>query len=59
MWYAGIDWADEHHDALVINETGGHLASLRVTHTQEGLTQLTTFLLEIANTSGIPIFDPC
>ena len=27
MWYAGIDWADEHHDALVINETGGQVAS--------------------------------
>ena len=21
MWYAGIDWANEHHDALVIDET--------------------------------------
>jgi hypothetical protein len=22
MWYAGIDWADTHHDALVLDEKG-------------------------------------
>ena len=22
MWYAGIDWANDHHDALVIDEQG-------------------------------------
>ncbi len=22
MWYAGIDWADDHHDAVVIDEAG-------------------------------------
>ena len=44
MWYAGIDWADEHHDAVVLDEQGQRVASCRVTHTPEGLAQLVTFL---------------
>lgn len=44
MWYAGIDWADTHHDALVIDETGRPVSSLRVSHTPEGLSQLISFL---------------
>jgi len=44
MWYTGIDWADDHHDTVVIDEAGHQLASLRVTHTREGLDQLTSFL---------------
>jgi hypothetical protein len=34
MWYTGIDWADDHHDAAVIDEAGHQLASLHVTHTR-------------------------
>jgi len=44
MWYAGIDWADAHHDAVVIDEQGQRVASCRVAHTPEGLAQLITFL---------------
>src|SRR5260370_3638227 len=44
MWYAGIDWADDHHDAVVIDEQGQRVASCRVAHTPEGLAQLVTFL---------------
>jgi transposase len=44
MWYAGIDWADQHHDAVVIDEVGQRVAARRVAHTAEGLTDLTTFL---------------
>jgi len=44
MWYTGIDWADDHHDTVVIDEAGHQLASLRVTHPREGLDQLTSFL---------------
>jgi transposase len=51
MWYAGIDWADEHHDVLVIDEAGRQVSSLRVTHTKEGLNQLTTFLENIAGSA--------
>ena len=34
MWYTGIDWADDHHDAVVLDEAGRQLASLHVTHTR-------------------------
>ncbi len=44
MWYAGIDWADTHHDALVLDEKGHQRGSLRVDHTPEGLVKLNTFL---------------
>ena len=47
MWYAGIDWADTHHDVLVIDERGGRVGSLRVDHTPQGLSKLNTFLAQI------------
>ena len=47
MWYAGIDWANDHHDALVIDEKGRQVGSLRVDHTPEGMSRLNTFLEQI------------
>ena len=47
MWYAGIDWADQHHDALVIDEKGQQVGSVRVDHTPQGLARLNTFLQQI------------
>jgi len=47
MWYAGIDWANDHHDALVINDQGSQVGSLRVDHTPEGMSRLNTFLEQI------------
>jgi transposase len=41
MWFTGIDWADTHHDILVIDEGGHQLASFRVAHTALGLAELT------------------
>ncbi len=48
MWFAGVDWADTHHDVLVIDETSRQVGSCRIAHTVEGLTQLTDFLLSIS-----------
>jgi transposase len=48
MWFAGIDWADRHHDVVVIDEAGRKVASLHVEHTAEGLSKLIAFLREIA-----------
>ncbi len=48
MWFAGIDWADRHHDLVVIDETGRKVAQLRVEHTPEGLAKLVSFLRDIA-----------
>jgi transposase len=47
MFFAGIDWSDAKHDALVIDETGQKLGSVRVEHTPEGLAKLHTFLEQI------------
>jgi transposase len=47
MWYAGIDWANDHHDILVIDEKGQKKGSLRVAHNPEGMSKLNTFLEQI------------
>jgi transposase len=47
MWYAGIDWADQHHDVVVIDEAGHQVGALRVSHSKEGLSELTRFLLAL------------
>lgn len=47
MFFAGIDWSDAKHDALVIDEAGQKLASVRVEHTPAGLAHLQTFLEQI------------
>jgi hypothetical protein len=47
MWFCGIDWADEHHDALTIDEKGRQAGSIRVPHTPEGLSQLDAYLERI------------
>lgn len=44
MWYAGIDWADEHHDACIIDAAGQTIKTLRVAHSAAGLELLTTTL---------------
>ncbi len=46
MFYAGIDWADDHHDAVVIDQAGKTQGSLRVVHSVAGLAQLNSFLKE-------------
>ena len=47
MWYAGIDWANEHHDVLVIDEQGHQVGALRVEHSPQGMSRLNTFLEQI------------
>ena len=51
MWYAGIDWADTHHDALVIDEKGRQVGSLRVDHSPQGMSRLNAFLEQIIGTA--------
>jgi transposase len=48
MWYAGIDWADQHHDVVVIDEAGHQVGARRVAHSKEGIGELTRFLLALA-----------
>jgi len=46
MFYAGIDWVDDHRDVVVIDDAGKTLGSLRVVHSVSGLSQLDNFLKE-------------
>src|SRR5258708_13772018 len=48
MWYVGLDWADTHHDVLVLDEAGRRVGSRRFAHCHQGLTELKAFLLGIA-----------
>jgi transposase len=48
MWYVGIDRADQHHDVVVIDEAGHQVGALRVSYSKEGLSELTRFLLGLA-----------
>ncbi|GLV58638.1 IS110 family transposase [Dictyobacter sp. S3.2.2.5] len=47
MWYVGLDWADTHHDVVVLDDTGKRLAGQRFAHSHEGLNDLKHFLLGI------------
>jgi transposase len=59
MWYAGIEWADDHHDAVVIDEQGWRVASCRVSHTPEGLAQLVSFLQGTVASAPTPLELAC
>jgi len=52
MKFCGIDWANDHHDALAIDEQGRQLGSIRVAHTPEGLQRLHAYLQEQAGEAG-------
>ena len=48
MWYVGLDWADTHHDADVLDEAGKRVGARRFAHSHQGLNELKQFLLSIA-----------
>ena len=52
MQFCGIDWANDHHDALSIDDQGRQLGSIRVAHSPEGLSQLDAYLERIAGPEG-------
>lgn len=54
MRYAGIDWADNHHDTVVIDESSNIIGSLTVDHTPEGLAKLIAFLQDF-NSEDAPL----
>jgi transposase len=47
MFYAGIDWAGQKHDGLILDETGRKLGSIQVAHTPEGLAELDAWLAQL------------
>ena len=52
MKFCGIDWANDHHDALSIDEQGHQLGSIRVAHTPEGLSRLDAYLEDLVGELG-------
>lgn len=48
MWYVGLDWADTHHDVVVLDEAGRRVGTRRFAHSHDGLNDLKQFLLSIA-----------
>jgi transposase len=44
MWFAGIDWADAHHDVAIVDELGRQCGALRVAHSAAGVETLVTYL---------------
>ena len=59
MWYVGIDWADDHHDAVVIDDAGTRVAATRVPHTFDGLAELIAFLRGIGDVDAQPAHLAC
>jgi transposase len=48
MIFVGIDWAEEHHDACLLEEQGGALGKRRVPESLEGARQLVEMIAEHA-----------
>src|SRR5438067_3475521 len=48
MWSVGLDWADTHHDVVVLDEAGQRVDSRRFAHSHDGLHELKQCLLSIA-----------
>ena len=59
MWYAGIDWADQHHDTVVIDEAGKRVGTTRVAHSAEGLDTLVAFLKGLGDIADHPDHLAC
>lgn len=53
--FCGIDWASDHHDIAVIDETGSLLARARMDDTAEGLDQLLRMLAEQGDSPEDPV----
>jgi len=49
MWFVGIDWADQKHEVVVIDETGQSVATRSVAHSAEGLADLVEFLSSVCH----------
>src|SRR5260370_21953659 len=52
MKFCGSDWANDHHDALSIDEQGRQLGSMRVAHSAEGLSHLDAYVEHLSGAGG-------
>lgn len=53
--FCGIDWASDHHDVALVDDTGSLLAKARVDNNADGLAQLLHMLAEHSDTADAPI----
>ncbi|NUK23501.1 IS110 family transposase [Streptomyces lunaelactis] len=51
----GIDWAEDHHDVALVDETGKLVAKRRITDDADGFRQLLALLVEAGDTVQAPI----
>ena len=56
MIYAGIDWADDHHDCVVINSEARVLNRFRVRHSSSGLAELAQLLSKLGQPQQVACF---
>jgi transposase len=49
--YVGIDWADDHHDVHVTDDSAKTLTSFRIAHSYEGVGKLKNRLVKFTNNS--------
>jgi transposase len=59
MWYVGVDWADQHHDVVVIDEHGQQIGAKRIAHTVTGLGELAAFLRAVGDVADHPDHLAC
>jgi transposase len=59
MWFAGIDWADQQHEVVVIDEAGTRVGQLQVSHSAHGVDQLIAWLREIGDIAIYPEHLAC
>lgn len=55
MIYCGIDWAERHHDAALVDDSGELLAKRRITDDAAGYQLLMDLLAEYGDTEDAPI----
>jgi len=48
MYCVGVDWADDHHDIYIIDNSAKKISSFRVDHSPLGITELLTNLSELS-----------
>lgn len=53
--FCGIDWASDHHDAVIVDDAGSLRAKTRIDDSAEGLAELLKLLAEHGDTAESPI----
>lgn len=52
MFNIGIDWASDHHDIAIVDDSGHKVSAFRIPHTRQGLDTLRDKLRELSISTG-------